>query len=445
MNFYDSFEDILEPNRDNSNSYRTESNKKYLLSLDNTTKKQSDVMDVYNNDMDYLSDYPLLSTDDLIIPLNDLLQYEDNGLIDIGEFPKLEPIESNLSFGSEECLNDKNSSFNSPISVYSNNNELKKSKTEDIFAYDTLNTVKSPISISLALHHMSVLTDIVKKTTKQHEIMTTALAPKKQIYNSVEEIHNSGGILNSEMTNVDIVNSSKHVIAKVGKQAVGKKSKRRATVSFDKKSKYDKSLTNMLKKNKIFRSKGNLLTPAGPIDYTSTQNNDISLVETIKEDRYLHTIATEKHKRGSYRCNHCPEMFTTILEYAEHMDEFGIRRKYKCPFSHCPWKILGLPGRSDLRRHCAIQHKDNLDDCLRNSLNLRDNIYTTTPCPHPYCLKTFKRKDAYNRHISIVHSKPDSRFNKRLAGILERHPENFEDEESKKAYIMDAMSHGRKK
>lgn len=445
MNFYDASEEILDPNRDNQTSYRTDSNKKYLLSLDNTIKKQSDVMDIYNNDGSYLSDYPLLSNDDLDIPLNNILQYENNGILDIGEFPKLEPLESNLSFGSDTYLNDRNSNFNSPISVYSNNNGFNKGKTEDIFAYDTPNTTKSPISISLALHHMSVLTNIVNQTTKKHETMGTESVSKKQVTNSLEDVYYLGELSHSEMTNTDIANPSKHAIAKVGRQVVGKKSKRRATMAFNNKSRYDKSLTNMLKKSKIFRSKGNLLTPTDLMDYTSTSEKDISLADTIKKDKYLHTIAKEKHKRGSYRCNHCPEMFSTILEYAEHMDKFGIRRKYKCPFSNCPWKILGLPGRSDLRRHCAIQHKDNLDDCLRNSLNLKDDVYTTTPCPHPYCLKTFKRKDAYNRHINIVHSKPDSRFNKRLAGILERYPEKFIDEESKTAYILEAMSHGRKK
>ncbi|KAG0660972.1 conserved putative membrane protein [Maudiozyma exigua] len=446
MNFYDALEELLEENKDKRNySSRTESNKNYLLSPDSSQRKQSEAIDIYSNDMGYLSDYPLLSTDDIDISLCNILQYDSSGVPDIGEFPKLEPMESNLSFGSDISLKDKNSNFNSPISVYSNNNGLSKSKTEDIFVYDTQNTTKSALPISSALHHMSVLTNIVTQNTKKHETMTLAPTVKKQTSNSVTDVLHLGHISNSEMNSVDIINSSKRAITKVGKQSIGRNSKRKATMSFSRKSMYDKSLTNMLKRNKVFRSKGNLLTPTSPIDYTSSQDNETSLAETIKNDKDLYPIATEKHKRGSHRCNHCPEKFSTILEYAEHMDEFNIRRKYKCPFSYCPWKILGLPGRSDLRRHCAIKHKDDLDDCLRNSLNLRGDIYTTIPCPHPYCKKIFRRKDAYKRHVNIVHSKSDSRFNKRLTGILENHPEKFESEESKRAYIMEEMSRGRKK
>lgn len=144
----------------------------------------------------------------------------------------------------------------------------------------------------------------------------------------------------------------------------------------------------------------------------------LTLVEQLQMDKPLMDVISNKHKRGYYRCTHCPETFSNIFEYASHMDRYDIRREFKCPFPLCPWKILGLPRRPDLRRHCAIQHKDELPDDLKELLNLNDETYPTLKCPHQYCDKVFHRRDAYNRHISIVHEKLGSRFNKRLFQIL---------------------------
>lgn len=144
----------------------------------------------------------------------------------------------------------------------------------------------------------------------------------------------------------------------------------------------------------------------------------LTLMEQLQMDKPLMDVISNKHKRGYYRCTHCPETFSNIFEYASHMDRYDIRREFKCPFPLCPWKILGLPRRPDLRRHCAIQHKDELPDDLKELLNLNDETYPTLRCPHQYCDKVFHRRDAYNRHISIVHEKLGSRFNKRLFQIL---------------------------
>lgn len=163
----------------------------------------------------------------------------------------------------------------------------------------------------------------------------------------------------------------------------------------------------------------------------------LTLLEQLQMDRPLMEVISNKHKRGYYRCTHCPETFSNIFDYASHMDEFDIKREYKCPFSLCPWKILGLPRRPDLRRHCAIQHKDHLPADLKEMLNLKDETFPTLKCPHQYCDKVFHRKDAYNRHISIVHEKVGSRFNKRMFQILSDCP--FDKESDRQRYVRTRM------
>ncbi|QLQ80752.1 hypothetical protein HG537_0E01050 [Torulaspora globosa] len=162
-----------------------------------------------------------------------------------------------------------------------------------------------------------------------------------------------------------------------------------------------------------------------------------SLVEQLQMDQPLMQVIANKHKRGYYRCTHCPQTFSNIFDYAAHMDEFDIKREFKCPFALCPWKILGLPRRPDLRRHCAIQHKHELPDDLKQTLNLNDETYPALKCPHQYCDKVFHRRDAYNRHISIVHEKLGSRFNKRLFQILAECP--YDKETDRHAFVKNRM------
>lgn len=158
-----------------------------------------------------------------------------------------------------------------------------------------------------------------------------------------------------------------------------------------------------------------------------------NLVEQLQMDRPLMEAIAKKHKRGYYKCTHCPKTFSNIFEYASHMDEFEIKREYKCPFALCPWKILGLPRRADLRRHCAIQHKHELPQDLKEQLNLNDEAYPALKCPHRYCDKVFHRRDAYNRHITIVHDKLNSRFNKRLFQTLADCP--YDQEADRHKYV----------
>lgn len=163
----------------------------------------------------------------------------------------------------------------------------------------------------------------------------------------------------------------------------------------------------------------------------------LSLVEQLQMDQPLMDVIAHKHKRGCHRCTHCPMTFSSIFDYAAHMDEYGIKREFKCPVALCPWKILGLPRRPDLRRHCAIQHKHELPDELKEYLNLSDETYPALSCPYQYCDKVFHRRDAYNRHISIVHEKTGSRFNKRLTQILAHCP--YDKETERKKYVTAKM------
>lgn len=178
-------------------------------------------------------------------------------------------------------------------------------------------------------------------------------------------------------------------------------------------------MDNMVKENVIFSD----------IGVTKTVPSYLSLVEQLNADKPLLKAVYKKQKRGSYRCAHCPETFSNIMEYAEHMDIFNIKREYKCPFPLCAWKILGLPRRSDLRRHCAIQHKTELRSDLKQLLNLKDETYPIIQCDNGFCDKEFYRKDAYNRHIAIVHDNKKSRFNKKLNYLLKTCPSGATEKE----------------
>ncbi|QHS73361.1 Rme1p [Saccharomyces paradoxus] len=144
-----------------------------------------------------------------------------------------------------------------------------------------------------------------------------------------------------------------------------------------------------------------------------------SHVEQLYQDPKLSSSISEgQTKRGSYRCAHCSEKFATLLEFAAHLDEFNLERPRKCPIEQCPWKILGFQQATGLRRHCASQHIGELDVEMEKLLNLKVEKYPGLNCPFPICQKTFKRKDAYKRHVAMVHNNADSRFNKRLKKML---------------------------
>ncbi|CCC66774.1 hypothetical protein NCAS_0A02160 [Naumovozyma castellii] len=165
-----------------------------------------------------------------------------------------------------------------------------------------------------------------------------------------------------------------------------------------------------------------------------TTPRGLNHLEQLTTDKQLMAVIENCHKRGNHRCAHCPRRFRTLYEYAAHLDEYSIVREFKCPFKTCPWHILGFPRRSDLRRHCANQHKENLTGQLKNKLNLKDGAYETKNCPNKYCPKKFNRNDAFARHVAISHESVNSRFNRKLTKLLKECPE-FDSEEARVEYI----------
>ncbi|KAK9383767.1 uncharacterized protein V2V93DRAFT_362681 [Kockiozyma suomiensis] len=103
-------------------------------------------------------------------------------------------------------------------------------------------------------------------------------------------------------------------------------------------------------------------------------------------------------KKGLYRCSHCPQKFATMYLFWEHIKHKNLPRPYKCTKASCPWSLVGFPNRNECSRHVKHQH-----DQARGF-----------SCVYSWCLKKFHRKDSRNRHIKLVHQKPDSRLNRKL-------------------------------
>lgn len=175
-----------------------------------------------------------------------------------------------------------------------------------------------------------------------------------------------------------------------------------------------------------------------------TSSKHESVYQQLIDDKPLMEALSKRVKRGYYRCAHCPKMFSNVLEYAKHIDEFEIQRDYKCPFVLCPWKILGLPRRPELRRHCAIQHKMEIPKELKSTLKLGETDFPIMECTSPYCDKKFYRRDSYARHVAMVHDKADSRFNKRLVKVLAECPYE-QDAFQHRGYVMGEMMKTKKK
>ncbi|GMM53822.1 Rme1 protein [Maudiozyma humilis] len=467
MGFQNAFDDFITlNNNDTSNLMDNAVHEDDLIQFDDLDIFEDPNFDIYNPDYDFVGhnnennsgSTKVKPSDSVVTPL-----FNNPKIENIIRTPTLEPEDLRSAH-----------IFNTPATIILNSPQSANSTIKEMSSIPTPNVQESVVNHhsnwsdpkSNALHHMTLLTNLVKENTKQkqelnHTVKALIDSPIKlqdemstpdsftpsQIFNAIPDV--------TPETTIESLNSSTHfpsslpvqghVIPQFAKRKQSSSSKkRRKIVNKNINAKYDKDLTGHVKNNKIFpMSSSYMLTPCSPAGYKTYNRTTTSLVDEIRSDAFINPIAMKKQKRGSYRCNHCPEMFSTILQYAEHMDRFGIRRKYHCPFIDCPWKILGLPGRSDLRRHCAIQHKDQLSPELRSSLNLKDDVYVTTRCPNKYCGKSFRRKDAYNRHIAIVHNRPDSRFNKRLAVILRQCPETFQNDNQKTRYITTEM--GRKK
>ncbi|KAA8915738.1 hypothetical protein TRICI_002120 [Trichomonascus ciferrii] len=111
-----------------------------------------------------------------------------------------------------------------------------------------------------------------------------------------------------------------------------------------------------------------------------------TLVTELKRNPIIWKQVT-KAKKGVYKCSHCKQKFSKLLHFAQHMDEKGLRRPYRCHYSSCPWYVMGFSKRSEWVRHTKYQHE-------------REQTYK---CPMPDCEKEFTRKDSLKRHGILVH------------------------------------------
>lgn len=174
----------------------------------------------------------------------------------------------------------------------------------------------------------------------------------------------------------------------------------------------------------------------------------VPLAERLQQDQDVLKRSITRGKKGGYRCTHCSGLFLTLVEFASHLDEFGIVRPNKCPVRGCPWRIIGLSRQTELRRHCMTQHQMSLSKAALGggqvlSLEASGSERTSPsgafdsdgqekphagkpspkhrglpfPCGHSHCIKLFRRQDLLRRHHRLVHENPQSRFNRnRRAG-----------------------------
>ncbi|CDO94501.1 unnamed protein product [Kluyveromyces dobzhanskii CBS 2104] len=183
-------------------------------------------------------------------------------------------------------------------------------------------------------------------------------------------------------------------------------------------------------------------TPLTDANAVNPDGSSKSVLQQILDDKPLMEAISKKQKRGAYKCAHCPEMFNTIFEFAQHIDDFQVERKYKCPFPLCPWKILGLPKLQELKRHCLNQHIDQLTPdqlyLIHGKSGLTSKVYH---CESPYCDKAFHRRDSHRRHVKMVHKNPKSRFNIRLGKAFKSCPEHLKhDGVAKERYLIQKMN-----
>ncbi|KAH3674251.1 hypothetical protein WICPIJ_009632 [Wickerhamomyces pijperi] len=173
-------------------------------------------------------------------------------------------------------------------------------------------------------------------------------------------------------------------------------------------------------------------SPKVPATVKSCESSaSVPLTQQLKEHPLIWEKVVNNKKKGIYPCTHCRDSFSTLYDLAHHMDEFDIHRTQKCPFQDCPWFIIGLTRKAEVKRHCAAQHnyvvvfsedRNEATDQMGNYPMITGMQGTMLqaakfPCHYDFCDREFKRKDAFQRHEKLVHSNPDSRFNKRIAAL----------------------------
>ncbi|KAL7663222.1 hypothetical protein ABC855_g3951 [[Candida] zeylanoides] len=149
----------------------------------------------------------------------------------------------------------------------------------------------------------------------------------------------------------------------------------------------------------------------------SFKNPRLSLVEKLQQKSHKMGGLEWNLKKGNFKCSHCTLNFTNLMEFAQHLDENDVRRPHLCPVEDCPWSVVGLPRKVDLRRHCMSQHflrgKLNEDDPLMSTETKSQMVRLLYSCDEPRCGKHFYRRDSLQRHQRLVHFNENSSFNRK--------------------------------
>ncbi|KAK7205604.1 hypothetical protein BZA70DRAFT_295378 [Myxozyma melibiosi] len=133
------------------------------------------------------------------------------------------------------------------------------------------------------------------------------------------------------------------------------------------------------------------------VEYAEEKNED-SLDEDEDDDSIPIETKMAQTKKGMYRCSHCSRKYATMYLFWEHIEQEKLPRPFKCTKKSCPWSLVGFPNRNECSRHIRHQHEQARG----------------FSCSYAWCTKKFHRKDSQNRHIKLVHQKPDSRLNRKI-------------------------------
>ncbi|KAL6930711.1 hypothetical protein ACO0R3_003832 [Hanseniaspora guilliermondii] len=262
---------------------------------------------------------------------------------------------------------------------------------------------------------------------------------KKEIIQSLEKMFSEKPVKKKPMKKAQYINISTQVMKPTGNLLVKTSviNKPEEPKKLDK-AQQDKN-TEMARKN---------LNMA----WLKNSNNNIiklahkSIVQALKNDPHFTDESLTKNKKGLFSCLHCELKFSNILQYAQHLDEAEVSGPYKCPFVECCWKYFGMKTTQKLRRHCALQHINELTDEMKTILNIKSDSYPEIECMSEYCDKKFIRKDSILRHQQMVHNNPNSRFNNRLNKVqhfIDQHYSQLKDKEKKilvKQYMKGALN-----
>ncbi|KAH3669403.1 hypothetical protein OGAPHI_001524 [Ogataea philodendri] len=167
------------------------------------------------------------------------------------------------------------------------------------------------------------------------------------------------------------------------------------------------------------------------IHHGSSESKLSSLEQLQKDPSLWELLKSVQKKGGSYRCSHCTEKFSTVEQFILHLDKFKLVRSNKCPVKDCPYRIIGLPRKPELMRHCLSQHSETLENLLKVQRGVElDGVSMSSSlagdsnddpgrkklnvCTREGCGKKFRRKDSLQRHERLVHENQNSRFNQRL-------------------------------